>query len=231
MTELRERVLFFVSDPADKLVAQFFDTKGRFAATTFDTLPDNPPNQFSTTDLLAVTLLDVALPPDSVRDVLDTKAGLFSELLTALPVDVDLWNATDDDLTNASALQSALHGLYRVKETRASKLMARKRPRLIPVIDSVIRKALTLSEDPRLDLRACLSDFEVQESIGAIRPKNEEVETISTIRLLDAAVWMRCSRSQHAQAAREKAGLRREPDRFTAASTTAAVRPPPHTNA
>ena len=40
MTELRERVLFFVSDPADKLVAQFFDTKGRFAATTFDTLPD-----------------------------------------------------------------------------------------------------------------------------------------------------------------------------------------------
>lgn len=138
MTELRERVLFFVSDPADKLVAQFFDTKGRFAATTFDMLPDNPPNQFSTTDLLAVTLLDVALPPDSVREVLDTKAKLFSELLTALPVDVDLWNATDDDLANASALQSALHGLYRVKETRASKLMARKRPRLIPVIDSVI---------------------------------------------------------------------------------------------
>lgn len=52
MTDLREKVLSFVSDPADKLVAQFFDTTGRFAATTFDMLPDNPPNRFTTADPL-----------------------------------------------------------------------------------------------------------------------------------------------------------------------------------
>lgn len=209
MTDLRVRVLSYVSDPADQLVAQFFDTTGRFAATTFDTLPDNPPNLFTTTDLLAVTLLDVALPPDSIRRVLDTEGGSLSELLAAIPADVDLWNATDDDLANAEALYWSLRKLHKVGRTRASKLMARKRPKLIPVIDSVIHTALALGDDTWSELRACLSDPAVRESIEHIRPKHAPKVSISTLRLLDAAVWMRCSQSRAARAARLNAGLNR----------------------
>lgn len=205
MTNLQARVLSFVADPVGKLVAQFFDTTGRFAATTFDMLPDNPPNRFTATDLLAVTPLDVALPPDSVRRVLDTEAEIFSELLAAVPADVDLWDATDDDLANAETLYWSLRKLHKVGGTRTSKLMARKRPRLIPVIDSVVRHALALGDDSWSELRTCLNDPALRRSIEDIRPDSAPVKSISTIRLLDAAVWMRRSQSRNA---RRNAGMR-----------------------
>jgi len=158
MTDLQNRVLSFVGEPAMRLVEQFFDTDGPFAATTFDTLPDNDRDRFTTTDLLAVTLLDVALPPPSVRSLLKTDADKFSDLLAAVPDDVDLWNVSDEDLAHAEALYWALRELHNVGRTRASKLMARKRPRLIPVVDSVIIGALNLGDDSWVALRACLSN-------------------------------------------------------------------------
>lgn len=146
MTELHERVLRLVEKPADRLVAQFFDTAGLFAATTFDLLPDNLPDRFTTTDLLAVTLLDVALPPPAIRRLLESEASAFNGLLSAVAVEVDLWDASEDDLAKAEKLYWALRDLPKVGRARASKLMARKRPRLIPVVDSVILDARWLWE-------------------------------------------------------------------------------------
>ena len=207
MTDLQDRVLSFVCEPAQRLVEQFFDTDGPFAATTYDTLPDNDRNRFTTTDLLAVTLLDVALPPPAVRSLLETDAETFKNLLSAVPDDVDLWDVSDENVAHAEALYWALRDLPKVGRTRASKLMARKRPRLIPVVDSVIIAALNLGDDSWVALRACLSDPNVRESIEASRPDNAPADSISTLRLLDAAVWMRCSQSRHAKKARRKAGI------------------------
>lgn len=209
MTDLRERVHRFVAKPADQLVAQFFDTAGPFAATTFDALPDNDRNLLTTTDLLAVTLLDVALPPPSVRRLLESEADKFNNLLTAVPDEVDLWDASDEDLANAEILYWALRRLPKVGRTRASKLMARKRPRLIPVVDSVIIEALALGDDCWTELRVCLNDPAICKSIEDIRPESAPTEVISTLRLLDAAVWMRCSQSRKARKARENAATSR----------------------
>jgi hypothetical protein len=93
-----------------------------------------------------------------------------------------------------------------VGDTRISKLLARKRPHLIPIVDSVIRKALPLGEDLLVSLRSALHDEQVRESIEDIRPP-EVVSTISTLRLLDAATWMRYSNSRNAKKARKAAGL------------------------
>jgi hypothetical protein len=206
MTDLQDRVLSFVGEPAKRLIEQFFDTDGPFAATTFDTLPDNDRDRFTTTDLLAVTLLDVALPPPSIRSLLETGADKFNGLLAAVPDEVDLWNVSDEDLAHAEALYWALRKLHNVGRTRASKLMARKRPRLVPVVDSVIIEALNLGDDSWVSLRACLSDPTVRQAIEASRPDNAPAEFISTLRLLDAAVWMRRSQSRHAKNARRNAG-------------------------
>lgn len=207
ITDLQIRVLSFVGEPAKPLIEQFFDIDGPFAATTFDTLPDNDRDRFTTTDLLAVTLLDVALPPPSVRSLLKTDAEKFNDLLTAVPDDVDLWKVSDEDLVHAEALYWALRELPKVGRTRASKLMARKRPRLIPVVDSVIIEALNLGDDSWVSLRACLSDPTVRQAIEASRPVNAPAGSISTLRLLDAAVWMRCSQSRHAKNARRNVGI------------------------
>lgn len=207
MSNLQDRVLSFVGEPAKPLVAQFFDIDGPFAATTFDTLPDNDRDRFTTTDLVAVTLLDVALPPPSVRSLLETDADKFNDLLAAVPGNVDLWDVSDEDLANSEALYWALRKLPKVGRTRASKLMARKRPRLIPVVDSVIIAALKLGDDSWVALRACLGDPAVRNSVEASRPDNAPAEFISTLRLLDAAVWMRRSQSRHAKNARRNVGI------------------------
>lgn len=207
MSDLQQRVLSFVAEPATQLVEQFFDTEGPFAATTFDTLPNNDRNRFTTTDMLAATLLDVALPPPSVRRLLQTEADEFNGLLAMVPDEVDLWNVSDADLAHAEALYWALCTLPRVGRTRASKLMARRRPRLIPVVDSVIIEALHLGDDSWVELRACLRNAAVRQAVEASRPENASAESISTLRLLDAAVWMRCSQSRNAKAGRRKAGI------------------------
>jgi hypothetical protein len=84
--------------------------------------------------------------------------------------------------------------------------MAQKRPRLIPIVDSVIRKALPLGDDSWVSLRSALQDEQVRQTIEGICPPGGPASTVSTLRLLDAATWMRYSRSRNARRA-EAAGL------------------------
>jgi hypothetical protein len=74
------------------------------------------------------------------------------------------------------------------------------------VIDSVIRSGLGLGDHPILELRTALADSGRHKAVEDVRPKNAP-GTISTIRLLDAAVWMRMSRSRNAKRARSSVGL------------------------
>ncbi len=61
--EVGRRIDAALSPPAADLVAAYFDPYGPFAGETFDTLGDNPPDQITTDDLLALTLLSVVVPP------------------------------------------------------------------------------------------------------------------------------------------------------------------------
>jgi hypothetical protein len=70
MPDLRQLILDEAHGPATKLVAAFFDPARPFAGATFDTLPDNPPNTFTASDLVAVSLLDVRFEPRAVRQAL-----------------------------------------------------------------------------------------------------------------------------------------------------------------
>lgn len=132
-------------------------TPGHLAAITLDALPDNPPYSFSTTDLLAITLLDLMLEPQAVRTLLETRSRLFSDLLEDTPTDIDLWNATDDDLHATEVWYTPLNDLPGVGQTRVTKLMARRRSRLILIVDGVIRNSLPLGPDSRKTLRRKLA--------------------------------------------------------------------------
>lgn len=211
MDDLSSRITEVVAPPADQLLLAFFDTKSPFAGRTFDELSANPRNEFSVGDLLAVSLLDVRFEPRAVRALLDVKARLFSELLSPIRDDVDLWDATDDDLLPAYELWSELEKLPGVGSTKTSKLMARKRPRLIPIVDRVIRAALPLGDDSWESLRSVLKGRRVRDNIERIRPPGL-ASTVSTLRLLDAATWMRYSKSRPAQKAREDADVARNLD-------------------
>lgn len=204
--ELASRIIDVVEAPADQLVVSFFKPGGPFAGCTFDDLPDNPRNEFSAGDLLAASLLDVRFEPRAVRALLETRASSLSKHLSEIPDDIDLWSATQDDLLPAHALWTEVRKLPGVGPTKTSKLLARKRPRLIPIVDSVIRTALPLGDDSWASLQAALQDEHVRKRVEDIRPP-WIASTISTLRLLDVATWMRYGKSQNARKARRLAGI------------------------
>jgi hypothetical protein len=102
--DLRWRIIEVAKAPAGRLLVSFFDPDGPFAGSTFDDLPNNPRNEFSASDLLAASLLDVRFEPRAVRALLEGSANSFSQYLANIPDDVDLWAATDEDLGSAYAL-------------------------------------------------------------------------------------------------------------------------------
>jgi hypothetical protein len=206
--DLRVRIRDIIAPPADKLLDAFFDPTEPFDGGMFDTLPDNPRDTFSVSDLLAQTMLDVTHTPLAVRALL--KPGFFGNLAD-LRDDLDLWDATDEDLAPAGKLWIEIIALADVGPTKASKLLARKRPRLIPIIDSVVRKSYGLTEhnDPWaawVALREALKDRQLRDEIDAIRPAGLASKA-STLRLLDVAAWMRGSGYKHARRVRKELGL------------------------
>jgi hypothetical protein len=79
--DLGARIIEVAEAPADQLLVAFFNTGGPFAGSTFDDLPDNPRNEFSASDLLAASLLDVRFEPRAVRALLDARSGALTEHL------------------------------------------------------------------------------------------------------------------------------------------------------
>lgn len=75
--------------------------------------------------------------------------------------------------------------------TRVSKLMARKRPKLIPILDSRVRQFY--ESDTKafwLPLGRALRDEEGRLRIDALRPGATKEGAVTTLRLLDIAIWM-----------------------------------------
>jgi hypothetical protein len=204
--DLVARIEAVVSDPARELVAAYF-TQSDFAGATFDALGLHDDDTFTSDDLVAVTLLDVRFKPEAVRRLLVSEAERFSAMLRKVPVDVALWDATPEQLDDASTLYVALEQLPGVHRTRASKLLARKRPQLVPIADSVIIEQLGLDEVVWEPLRCALQSRGRRARIDRQRPNRQVSTDTSTLRLLDVATWMLGSRSRAAKRVRRKLGL------------------------
>jgi Family of unknown function (DUF6308) len=189
----------------DALVAAYFDPCGGFAGATFDELGANPLNEISSDDLFAVTLLDVAWSPAAVRRLLGPDSKPAGDLLAGICPATDLWQASPNIMAAVDDLWELLvKGRDGVGQTRASKLLARKRPRLVPLTDSVIVKRIGALGETWPALRYCLEDGQVRSAIERLRPKDAET---SVLRLLDVAIWMLHSQSRSARKARADIGL------------------------
>ena len=140
-------------------------------------------------------MLDVRFGPTAVRELLGSVE--IRAALAAVPDGIPIWEASEDDLGVANDLWSLVRAIDGVGRTRASKLLARKRPQLVPIVDSVIAGALHLGDETWRPLRAALSDTEIRQAIDDLRPPHVN-DGISTLRLLDVSTWMANSRSKAA---------------------------------
>lgn len=168
-------------------------------------------NEFTSDDLIAVSMLSVNVPPHASIRVLEFDRARCSELLADIPVDVALADAPEG-VIGADSSAVDLWRLLRtpsphqpklrdsIGPTTTSKLMARKRPHLIPVWDSVVSD---VTSQPSLGnwvwLRSQLmqDDRSLATWIRSAAPA--ELHDISTIRLLDVLLWMTGSRGVEAE--------------------------------
>lgn len=79
--------------------------------------------------------------PRAALEILDTQRAALNGLLKGIPADLDLDLAGPEVVGPDSAASHAWHQLFEIKGVgwvTAGKLLARKRPRLIPVYDQLV---------------------------------------------------------------------------------------------
>jgi hypothetical protein len=194
----------FLDAEAPKLINEYFTT---FDGRRFNTLGgggDSPAlmNHFDSSDLVAVSTLSVNIPGSAAIEILETQARKLNALLAQIPNNVDLYGCDISIIETespAAKLFDCLTKIAGVGWVTANKLLARKRPHLLPVYDSVVKDALQ-PNSPRFWVPLW---NEFSESDGVLAGHLErvrslsgpEVEGVSLLRILDVAIWMRnCSK-------------------------------------
>lgn len=193
-----------ITSGLDRAVAAYF-REPSFAGMTFSDLGHNPPDEIIADDLLAVSLLDITWRPEVVRVVLVSHKHELSGLLAEIPQDVDLWDASDRDLTHIDLMWDALTSIEGIGTASATKLLARKRPRICPISDSLVIKAVDVPGRTWDVLRCLLQDPAARAEVEALRPV--QAAGASLLWILDVALWVTHSKSAAAHEVREKARL------------------------
>lgn len=146
-------------------------------------------------DLVAVSMLSVEVPASAALRILGPDGRKISDLLREIPTALDLVEV-DPELINESwpgwQLWDLLHGMYGVGPVTAGKLVARKRPRLFPVYDSVVAERVGA---PKEFWRALNSDLREADKarhgkLLDIRAQSGIGEDVSALRVFDIVTWM-----------------------------------------
>ena len=90
-------------------------------------------------------------------------------------------------------------------QPQAGKLLARKRPRLVPVTGEIIVATVGPAGQTWRALRYCLQDESLRRAIEAVRLR--QARTVGVLRLFDVALWMLHSESTAAGSARAAASV------------------------
>lgn len=201
ISQVKERVLRVIHAPdAARNVERYFTVAGAgtFTGRLFEQFGDggdnpNIANRFAAEDLIAVESLSVSVPPDVAFEILHgVLASQLAGLLADIPTAVDLGTpeATPHLATGSPSRQAweLLDEQPGIGWVTAGKLLARKRPRLLPVYDRVVRCVLGRPTGVWLELHEALADGELRARIESLRPHT--AAHVSTLRLLDVAIWM-----------------------------------------
>jgi hypothetical protein len=159
---------------------------------------DGVQNRITAEDLVAVEMLSVQVPPPVALDILEGELGIeLSTQLCSIPIDIALGTPEArhlvEDGSAAERTWRALKNCDGVGWVTAGKLLARKRPRLVPVYDTVMRCACQRPDNFWLWLDDRLSEDEgkLLHSLRELRKRAAVPIEVSDLRVFDVAIWMR----------------------------------------
>ncbi|WP_229076629.1 DUF6308 family protein [Actinoplanes sp. DH11] len=193
-------VRYFAEPPATTYTGRWFETLGGGGAH------DAVRNRITGDDLIAVEGLSVEIPAEARRDLIDGPLGAsigsrLAEIPTAVPITdprAALLLRPGGDADEAHKELKAARYVHRRRDLTlghviAGKLLARKRPELIPVYDSRVKCQLGRPAEFWLPLHqrfagdggalsAALTDARVAAGVA---------DLTSDLRALDVVLWMR----------------------------------------
>ncbi len=148
-------------------------------------------NRFTADDLVAVTFLSVRVPPTAAIVLLRDRAAEFTELLTGLGPDRDLADEKGKLDDKNWDLQTALRAIPGIDTTIATKLIARKRPRLRPIWDRVVAEVTGTQKQQWEPLREALSkqNGALQQRLIALHTAAGLPAAVTPLRVLDVIAW------------------------------------------
>ncbi|MHA0284851.1 DUF6308 family protein [Mycobacterium sp. C3-094] len=156
------------------------------------------PNRFDASDLVAVETLSVQVPPEAAAKLLVNEPDRFNVLLRWIPRSVDTWDASQETLQDGptAELHTLLRTLPGIDWVIAGKLLATKRPRLMPILDNKVKNLLQPPVSPFwISMWDELSDELRRAAVAQVCA--DASADVSLLRRIDVALWM--AASQHGQ--------------------------------
>ncbi|GAA0931655.1 hypothetical protein GCM10009554_15710 [Kribbella koreensis] len=158
-------------------------------------------NRLTADDIVALSALNIRLPITVSARLLGEDSAEISELLTEIPADVDLWDVARSDLSPRSAAYRLFTkframawngGEHGTSGVTASKLLARKRPRLIPIYDHQVNQLVDLGKGANwwISFHEALT-AQVRDHLEHAHKSAELGPRITLLRTLDVILWMR----------------------------------------
>jgi hypothetical protein len=167
---------------------------------------EKKPNEITPSDLLAVSQLSMKIGGYQIRDSIPESAviKLFDKkfqkkiftplakikpiwrLETISPKDLEIFN------NEIGKLWPILRDEVGLKLVATYKLMARKRPHLCPIRDSIAVKVLGRPENWYLGWQDAFNENqEIVEKLNDLRSKNQKASHLSLLRVADIIIWER----------------------------------------
>lgn len=192
------------TDEAVELLTRYYavTAAGRpaYSGSQFEAMAalNSDPNSIGPADFTAASMLSVNIPAQAAIRLLSRDANEITALLHHIPVDVDIITIDPNDLVPGGPASLLWQLLRRGNDgrgrTRTSKLIAAKRPRLIPIWDSFVEQATGLdTSDYWRQFQAVLAadDRAIWTWLTQIRSAVPNVPAaVSNLRLLDVLLWM-----------------------------------------
>jgi len=149
-------------------------------------------------EFTAVTMLSVTVPAQAALRLLGPDAQQITDLLRQIPADTDIIDIDSDALTTGSAASQLWDVLRRggdgLGRTKTSKLIAAKRPRLIPIWDSFVEQATGLDTTDywrQFQRVLTVDDRAMWHWLTELRTHAPSIPArVPNLRILDVLLWM-----------------------------------------
>lgn len=148
------------------------------------------PDSITARDLVAVTMLGVTVPARAAVRLLETERDDFSRLLREIGPDRPIWEADEAEFVEGSPADELWHRLDNLRDIGpviAGKLMAAKRPSLIPVYDQHVHAALGW---PTGQFWMTMRESMVEGHEAAAEAVKMAGAEVTALRAADIVVWM-----------------------------------------